>query len=263
MCRRCDGIARTLDGATTIAPGRGAPIADVYRGLREVIRAAAALLHGRAFIGLLRQPVAANLITFAALVGFGWSVLAEHFDAWFEQPWPVLDGLRAARQDSGAGLWLLTSWLLLGPPLLDAIAGVFQDRLRKAAETSMLGPPSAAAPPDTVLRLRERARVLACAVITWPVALFVVLVPYVGLPVVLAAGGAVAAIVWFEPPMAARGLGLAARLRLLWRNRWRAFGTGLGLQFAAAVPFLNLLALTPTATLAATSSYLHFEKNAP
>ncbi|MEO6597129.1 MAG: hypothetical protein ABIP94_20485, partial [Planctomycetota bacterium] len=52
------------------------------------------------------------------------------------------------------------------------------------------------------------------------------------------------------------------RLLLLRHNRWRALGVGFGLQLAAAVPFVNLLALAPTGTIAATSSYLHFEKQA-
>ena len=33
-----------------------------------------------------------------------------------------------------------------------------------------------------------------------------------------------------------------------------------GLQLAAAVPFLNLLALLPVATITATSTYLHMRK---
>jgi hypothetical protein len=253
---------RTLDGAVATAPGRGAPIADAWRGLREVDRAVGALLHGRAFIGRLRGPVAANLLAFAALTAFGWSVLGGWFAAWFAEPWWTLEGLRTMRRHSGEGLWLLTSWLLLGPPLLDAMAGVFQEPLRATAEAAMLGPPPAGTPADSVLRVRERARVLALAAAAWPLALFVVLLPWVGLPIVLAAGSAVAAIVWFEPPMAARGLGLPDRLRLLWRNRWRALGTGLGLQCAALVPFVNLLALAPVAALAATSSYLRFDKGA-
>ena len=44
------------------------------------------------------------------------------------------------------------------------------------------------------------------------------------------------------------------------RQPWRALGAGLGLQLAAAVPFLNVLALLPVATVTATSTYLHMDK---
>ena len=37
-------------------------------------------------------------------------------------------------------------------------------------------------------------------------------------------------------------------------------GAGMGLQLAAFVPFLNVLALLPVATVTATSTYLHMDK---
>jgi uncharacterized protein involved in cysteine biosynthesis len=69
-----------------------------------------------------------------------------------------------------------------------------------------------------------------------------------------------AAVVWYEPPMALRDLHLPQRLHLLWRNRWRALGVGAGIQLATVVPFVNVLGLAPIATIVATSSYLHFDK---
>jgi hypothetical protein len=217
------------------------------------------LLHEREFIGLLRIPVVANAVVVSLLVLFGWLVLAPAFDRFFATTWWGLDDLRASRATTGTASWLLTCWVLLAPSLLDTSVGILHEPLRVATDRSMLASHEAAGAAP-LLRLRDRTRILAIAIVALPVALFVALLPWVGLPIVCAAGAAMAAIVWFEPPMAARGLDLPARLRLLWRNRWRALGAGAGMQLAAAVPFVNLLALTGVATGAATSTYLQFDK---
>jgi hypothetical protein len=258
-CRRCSGVVRALSGRDVTRVGRGLALADLYRGLREVHQGVFALLHGKEFIGLLRWPIAANAIAFALLLLGGWLLLAPWYHgctAW------LFDWLHAGDPEAAAHLWLLCTWLLLGPPLLDVLAGAVHEPLRVATELRLLGPASRPAAPSGLLRFRDRIRILAFATVALPVALLVSLLPWVGLPIVLAAGAASAAIVWFEPPMAARGLALRARLQLLWQNRWRALGTGAGLQLAAAVPFVNVLVLAGVATVAATASYLQFEKRA-
>ncbi|MBL8729806.1 MAG: EI24 domain-containing protein [Planctomycetes bacterium] len=244
-------------------PGRGAWWRDLGSGVRSVHRAVFALLHERALIGQLGLPVASNLLVFGSLVLVGAVLLAPWFTAFFGGTWWLLDGWRASFADAGPGHWLLTSWLLLGPPLLDVLAGPFQEPLRRAAEAVMLGPARERAAAPRVRRVRERAQVLAGALLLWPLALFVSLLPWIGLPLVVTLGAVSAAVVWFEPPMAARGLGQRRRLQALWQNRWRALGVGVGLQLAAAVPFVNVLALAPVATLAATSAYLQFDKRDP
>lgn len=262
-CRRCRGALTALRRPYALVPGRGAPPADLWRGLREVHRAVFALLHERAFLGLLRLPVAANLLAFLLVyVGGAW-LLTPWCTAAFASTWPLLDTVRAATAEHGPTRWLAACALLLGPPLLDVGCGALQEPLRVAAERAMLGPEQGDDAHHTVLRLRERAQVLAAALLALPAVLALVLVPYVWLPLLVALGAATAAVVWFEPPMAERGLALPARLELLWRNRWRALGTGLGLQFAVFVPFVNVLALEPVATIAATSAYLQFEKGRP
>lgn len=262
-CARCAGQLATLDGKHRLHPGRTTWWRDLGGGVRSVHHAVFALLHERAFIGRIGLPVASNLVVFALLLAIGLWLLVPWFAAVFAGPWWLLDGWRAHHAAAGTGYWLMTTWLVLGPPLLDVLAGVFQEPLRRATETAMLGPERAgSATPPRVLRVRERAKVLAMALVVWPLALFTALLPWLGLPVVTVLGAISAAVVWFEPPMAARGLDLRRRLSLLWQNRWRAFGTGLGLQLAAAVPFVNLLALAPVATLAATAGYLQFDKDA-
>ncbi|MFK7740589.1 MAG: hypothetical protein AB8H80_09725, partial [Planctomycetota bacterium] len=101
---------------------------------------------------------------------------------------------------------------------------------------------------------------LLLAGIATPITMALVGVPYVGLPLAAMIGAAITAVVWMQPPMAVRGLPLAARLRLLQKNPWRALGTGFGLQIAVGVPFANVLAWTLIATIASSSAYVHFDK---
>jgi uncharacterized protein involved in cysteine biosynthesis len=215
-----------------------------------------ALLHGKEYIGQLRLPVLMNVVAFALVAGGGFALLAGPFGALFATPWPVLDGIRQAHANTGQALWLLVSWLLLGPPLLDLIAGAAQEPLRLATERRMLGSGFLPPPGPGSLRLRERVRLVAWLLLAWPLGLVFVLVPWFGLPVVAGLGAAVAAIVWFEPALASRGHALPARLRWLAQNRWRCLGIGGALQFAAFVPFLNGLGLAPVATLASTAAWL-------
>ncbi|HEX5053369.1 MAG TPA: EI24 domain-containing protein [Planctomycetota bacterium] len=252
-CSRCGGHARRLGHKTALRVGRGNPAIDVARGVMDVFRSVFALIHEREFIGRLRWPVAANLAAFVATMLLGWLWLAPAFQSWF-------DGQRAVSAHDGPAIWLVTSWLLLGAPLLDLIAGRAQEPLRLATEQHMLHGSTGGPTPATTPRWRERIVMLVAAVAALPLALGLALVPWVGLPLVVVLGAAVPAIVWFEPPMAARGIDLRHRLLLLRHNRWRALGVGFGLQFAAAVPFVNVLGLAPVATIAATSSYLHFDK---
>ncbi|MFY9341182.1 MAG: EI24 domain-containing protein, partial [Planctomycetota bacterium] len=251
------------DGRTEVTRRARSSPREVLGGIGDVKRALFALLHGREFVGRLRLPVAANALVFVALLAAGWLSLAPLFDAAFATRWWLLDALREHHRHSGSALWLCTTWLLLGPPLLDLVAGPFQEPLREATELRLLGPWQSAPPRAGMLRLRARAQLLALLLLAWPPALAIVLVPWLGLPLVLLLGGAVAAVVWFEPAMAPRRDNLQARLRLLWVQRWRCLGLGLALQLAAAVPFVNLLALAPVATIAATAAYLQFDKVAP
>lgn len=258
-CAHCRGVLLALDGGAPLQPDGGASPLAIGRGMRDAASALFALAHGRQYVGLLRLPVLANAITLLGLLLLAWTFLLPRFDAAFASEWWLLDGLRERHRHGGANLWTCATWLLLGPPLLELIAGPWQEPLRLATERHMLG--ARATPPRTsMLRLRERARLLLWLLLLWPPALLLVLLPWLGLPLVAALGAAVAAVVWFEPPMAPRGLSLRPRLALLWRHRWRSLGVGLALQLAAAVPFVNLLALAPLATVAATAVYLQFDK---
>lgn len=262
-CALCGGAAQALDGRRALAPLRRDGVRDLFGGALELHRALFALLHGREYVGRLRVPVAANAFVFAAIVVGGWWLLTPVFDGVFASSWWLLDGWRAHTAPWGTPVCLLTTWLVLGPALLELAAGAPQEPLRVATEQRMLGAARTAPPTaPAAQRLRDRARVFAWLLLAWPIALVVALVPWVGLPLVALLGAAAAAVVWFEAPMAARGWPLARRVRALRSHRWRALGFGLGAQAAAAVPFVNLLALAPVATIAATAAFLQFDKRA-
>lgn len=254
-CAVCGGKGTILGRRAALRGGRRNPLLDVLRGFDDVRRAVFAVLFEREFIGILRLPVAANVAAVGLLAVAGWFWLLPAYEHWF-----ALDG--TATTLHGPHLWLLATWLTVGPPVLDALTGFAQEPIRRAAERHMLGA-TAARPPARRGRLAESAQLLMFAGVSLPFGLGLVLIPYAGLPLAFVFGAVIAAVAWLQEPAAARGLGLRERLLLLRRNPWRTLGTGLGLQCAAAVPFLNLLGLSAVATVAATSAYLHFDKAIP
>ncbi|MEZ6037442.1 MAG: EI24 domain-containing protein [Planctomycetota bacterium] len=252
-CAVCGGKGQILGRRSVLRGGRRNPLLDVLRGFDDVRRAVFAVLFEREFVGILRLPVAANLFAVGLLGAAGWLWLLPAYERWFAND-------REATTLHGPHLWLLATWLAAGPPVLDALAGFAQEPIRRAAERHMLGA-TAAQLPVRRGRLIESAQLLMFAGIALPVALGLVLIPYAGLPLTFLFGSVVAALVWLQEPAAARGVALRERLLLLRHNPWRTFGTGLGLQLAATIPFLNLLGLSAVAMVAATSAYLHFDKS--
>lgn len=247
-CAVCAGEGVTLGKRSALVVGARNPVLDVLRGIDDVRRAVFAMLFEREFVGVLRGPIAANMAATAAIVAAGWLWLLPAFESHF-----------ASQGESGSHLWLLAVWLGAGPSLLDLMAGWAQDPIRRATEQHMLGAtpthPGRARP-----SLLDTMQMLMLAGIAVLLMLGLVLVPWVGLPLCAVLGAAVAAIVFMQPPLAVRGMPLRQRLVALRQQPWRALGTGFGLQLAAGVPFLNVMALLPVATIAATSTFLHMTK---
>ena len=237
----------TLGRRGPLCIGRRNALLDLLRGLDDVRRAVFALLFERDYVGRLRGAVLANAIAVLLLVAVGWLWLL-----------PAVEHV----SDPGGHLWLLAIGLTIGPAWLDLLAGWAQDPIRRATEQHMLGA-TPTAPPRTGPSWTERLQVLTATTVSFPLAMALISVPAVGLVLTILFGAALAAIVWLQPPLAVRGFALPQRLRMIRRNPWRALGTGLGLQLAAGVPFLNLLGLAPIATIAGSSAYLHFDKGAP
>lgn len=247
-CAVCAGAGVTLGRRAALVTAARNPALEVLRGLDDVRRAVFALLFEREFVGTLRGPILVNMAAMATLGLAGWLWLLPAAEAHFTR-----------RGEPSAHLWLLAVWLGAGPSLLDALAGWAMGPIRRATEQHMLGA-TPLYPPRTGPRLAERVQLLMLAAAAVVLMLGAALVPWVGLPFCLLVGAVVGAAVYMQPPLAVRGLPLRARLRALQRRPWRALGAGLGLQLAAAVPFLNVLALLPVATVTATSTYLHMDK---
>lgn len=247
----CGGEGVMIGKRNPLVVGPRNPIVDLFRGIDDVRRAVFALLFEREYVGVLRGPIAANLSAVAVLVVAGWLWLLPAFEQHF-----------ASQGESGAHLWLFAIWLGAGPSLLDLLAGWAQDPIRRATEQHMLGA-TPTHPERTGPALNERVQMLMLAAISVLLMLGLVLVPWVGLPLCFVFGALVAALVYMQPPLAVRGMTLRQRLQELRRQPWRAAGIGFGLQLAAAVPFLNVMALLPVATIAATSTYLHMQKVHP
>ena len=98
--------------------------------------------------------------------------------------------------------------------------------------------------------------------VAWLVALLLTLTG-VGALLSLVVAAMLNAIVWFDIPLARRGYGLRARLRVLRRNWAAALGFGLAFQLALPLLPFSLLLLTPAATVAVSSLYFRFEKGSP
>lgn len=246
-CARGHAAARSLLHRAAMMPGRGFPPFDFASGLRAVPSAALALIHGRPFVGRLHRPIWINAVVFLLLVAGAVALVPAVAD----------DG----RDQRDTALWVLTVWMVAAPPLWALLTGRAQRRLLAIAEHTMLGLPLAAAPlPGAEPTLRDRLLVIVLAAVVLPFALAALQIPYAGIPLVAVVGAAMAAVSWFAAPLAACGLPPAERYRVLWRNRWRALGTGLGLQLLTTVPFVNLLLLPSVAAVAATAAFLRFDK---
>jgi len=253
-CAICGGEGRTIGRRRELHVGRRNGLLDLLRGLDDVRRAVFAMLFEREFIGLLRLPVAMNALAVGVAVLLGWFVLL-----------PAFVETDAGHGGQGGGLdtphlWLIASWLTVGPVVLDTVAGWAQTPLRRATEKHMLGATVVERRPKP--RLLERLQLLLVSGMALPLAMAAMLLPWVGFAIALVIGAVVAAIVWLQAPLAERGLTQRQRFELLRRNPWRAFGTGLGLQMLAGIPFANLLALEPIAAIAGTSAFLQFDKGA-
>lgn len=254
-CHVCGGDGQILGKRGPLQVGRGNAFLDFGRGILDVHRAVFAMLFEREFVGLLRLPVAANVFGFGAIGAVGWFWLLPAFQQSF-------DSHPEQTTHDGPHMWLLAVWLTAGPALLDFLGGWAQDPIRRATEQHMLGA-TLTKPPNPGARWLDRLQLMLLVGIATLMAMAIVLIPWVGLPVTVLMGGAMAAIVWLQPPQAVRGFNLRERLMTLRRNPWRALGTGIGMQAAALIPFVNVLALLPVATISATSAYLQFEKQAP
>lgn len=252
-CAVCGGKATRLGRRSPVETVRGNAFLDLADGILDVRRAVFAMLFEREFINKLRFPIAMNALGIVAIALLGLFWLDPAFTkAFANEPEPSATNNRH--------LWLIAVWLTAGPALLDLLAGWAQDPIRRATEYHMLSA-TMTTPPANGPRILDRIQMLLLIGISTLMAMALIQIPWVGIPATILLGGAIAGVVWLIPPQAVRGITLRDSLQVILQNPWRTLGTGLGLQTAAAVPFVNLLALLPVATIAGTSAYFQFDKS--
>lgn len=266
-CGRCGGTARALaDAPRPLCPRRGVALLDFGRGMATVVRCCGQVLHHRSFLGLLRLPIAANLIA-ALTLGIAMALLHDPLARLFAEPWPILDGWRHSQQQRGPFALLLTTVWLVWPVWFEVVAGAAADPMVEAAEVWVGGPGMKNAAPTgpgaLAAKVHRRARLLAMQVLLLPLAWILALVPFVGLPLVFFGTAATSAAVWLELPAERRGLVGHRHLADLRHNWPRALGYGTALQLAVTVPLVNVLLLAPTAAVAAAVLHFEFEKSQP
>lgn len=254
-CAVCGGEAKRLGKRGPVEAVRGNAFVEFSSSILDVRRAVFAILFEREFINKLRLPIAMNLIAILliALLGLLWLNPA-FTEAFAGDPEPSASNHRH--------LWLIAVWLTAGPAMLDLLAGWAQDPIRRATEFHMLSA-TVTEPPATGLRILDRMQMLLLIGISTLIGMALILIPWIGIAATILLGSAVAGIIWLLPPQAVRGVNLRDSLLVILKNPWRTLGTGFGLQIAAAIPFVNLLALLPIATVAGTSAYLRFDKSMP
>ena len=185
------------------------------------------------------------------------------------QDWGMLDVIRSPvpwTDDTFALVLTAVVVVFVGPAVIQTLTVPFVDPLADAVE-KMVGGPGMRAVEQSPWRnlgvnVRASAQVLAMQV--------AVLVPclllsfcQLGLLLALLVAAFLGSLLWFEIPFARRGYTIEQRIRIVRHNWARALGFGLALQLGLFIPFFNVLLLGPTAAVAVTMTYLHFEKVPP
>jgi uncharacterized protein involved in cysteine biosynthesis len=268
-CRACGGSVLDAPLGKPIRPGRRFAAVEVAEGFVAFWRAAIHLLTRPEYFGRLAVPVAANLIATALVAAAVFYGLYDLMAAVAAEDWGWLELLR------GPVSWgpstfptILTAMvvLLLAPAVIQTMTVPFLDPLADTVEVLLGGPNLRPLRQpgwqDLKTNVRASAQVLAMQVL--------VLIPclllsfcYLGLPIALAVSAMLSSVLWFEIPFVRRGASIEQRIRTVRHNWGRALGFGLAFGCGMAIPFFTFLLLAPTAAVAVTTLYFHFDKTTP
>jgi CysZ protein len=266
-CGACGGTVLVGPHGAAIRPGRGMIVADIAHGFWTFFSAGLQLMLRPEYFGKLKLPLLANMVALAMLFAAAWFGLHELFAQLTASDWGWLDFLRSAMTFAQPVLALaltVITFFLIAPAIIETITSPFLDGLAGTVETTLGGPGLRAVQrpfwQGLVANVHATASVLVLQI--------AVLVPCLvlsfcggGLVIAFVVCALLNALLWFEIPFARRGLDLRERIRVLRHNWARALGFGLAFQLGLFVPFFNFLLLAPTAAVAASMLYFHFEKN--
>lgn len=265
-CSSCGGEVLDAPLGVPVRPRRQVWIAELAQGFVTFYRAAIHLLTRPEYFGRLTVPVVANLIAMAALAALSFYPIHGAMTWVIAQHWAWVDALpwRVGWDDASAATALtIVTVLFLGPVVIQTITIPFLDPLADAVE-KMLGGPNMRAVDQSSWRtlmtnVRASAQVLAMQLLLVVPCL---LLSFCQLGVLVAAAIAafLNALLWFEIPFERRGYTIDQRIIIIRHNWARALGFGIGFQLGLFIPFFNVFLLAPTAAVAVTMTYFHFEK---
>lgn len=260
-----------LDGprGRPIRPGRRLPPVEMLQGFVTFYAAGIHLLTRPEYFGRLGIPVASNLLAAAVVAALAFYGIHGSMVWLVAREWGVLDVIRdpvAWTNDTFALVLTAVVVVFVGPAVIQTLTVPFVDPLADAVEKMVGGPGLCAVERSPWRSLRVNVRASA-QVLAMQIA---VLVPclllsfcQLGLLLALLVAAFLGALLWFEIPFARRGYTIEQRIRIVRHNWARALGFGIALQLGLCIPFFNILLLGPTAAVAVTMTYLHFEKVPP
>ncbi len=264
-CARCGSSLIDLKGKP-LRVGRGFALFDVWRGFWSLFASGLILFNRPEFACKLRAPFLANFLVLG-VVFFGlFFGLWELFEWWISGSWGWFEWLRPAGSWVTGILSMLlaaVTLFLVSPVLIETVMGPFLDPLADVVEKIHGGKEMAPADPgawkSVVAGVRSSAQILAIQIVILPLCLLLSLTG-IGAILAILLAAILNAVVWFDIPLARRGLGLRYRLSVVRKNWPVALGFGLAFQFGLVIPFFNFLILTPAAAVSVSRLYLRFEK---
>jgi CysZ protein len=250
-----------------VRPGRGFfPPFDLVKGFVGFFRAALLLFARPEFRGLLWVPFTLNVILSAAMFYAVFSLGSGVFLSITSGSWGFMDFLRSAVSFAAPVFAFLLAALVLFfllPGLQQLVLAPFLDPIARRMERILIGTD----PPGSGLGLLREAHAsvaFSLRVLVLQFCSLVVAILLAGLGIGLIGGVLVAAyfaaLVWFDHPLARRGLTFGQKNRFLLKNLPLALGFGLGYQVALLVPVFNFLLSAPAAAAGASMLYFGCEK---
>ena len=247
-------------------PDRRFFLADVLDGFLSVFRGTAELPRPE-FRKTLALAIAVNFVLVIAL--FFALVFALQYGI-AQVPWGGIWGwVETAASFLAWPLALIASWFL-APAVINLGMSPFFDAFANGAERLEGGDRMKSV--EIGLRrsflaaLNGTIQILALQICLLIPALILSLIPIIGLAfVVLAAmiSAYLNALVWFEIPVLRRSYGWRYRRQVVSLNSPRALGFGLGFNLGLMIPFYNIFAIGPSATIAVSRQFFRCDKRAP
>lgn len=274
-CQLCEGTIRSVDGLSTMQPGRRFFVAEILEGFTSMFTASLLLMTKKEFMGKLGLAIFVNLVIACLVAALGiWGLYGVFSDLFAASEGPVegfwaglLEGVKTYGSFAIATVLTFVSAWFLFPALIEAGMGPFLDPLANATEQMLAGesmePVEIGLWRGLMAGINAAAQILVLQIFLLVPVLILGLIPLIG-PFFLVIGVILSAylnsIIWFEIPAMRRGYGMKYRKRIVRKNWGRALGFGLAFNLGMLVPVFNFLFLGPAAAVAVSLLYLRFEK---